>query len=302
MAGTLRARGVWLEGYYDHEKHQNLNPGREINPTRRMTSTGVIAGTDISEYSVGGVTRGWQLGFFGGHNSTLSRFSDTVGNKEQSNGTVERTLTTGQRQEIEGGFGGIYGAVTHGAFSADAAVKIDSFEMSQRLNESLVNCANVPVARFNEASMTNFIVASNANYRFNLTNNHYIEPTAGVRYTRTDFGGNAAALGVRDGDAFRVQGGVRLGSRFVTPDGWIWNTSLTGLLYSDVSLSGFVLASGTGLIPTTPLVDEGKLRAMGILETRVDVGYGYTIYGDVEVRGGQDLIGYGARAGVRYQW
>jgi hypothetical protein len=130
----------------------------------------------------------------------------------------------------------------------------------------------------------------------------YVEPTVGVRYTVTDFGGNAPALGVRDGEAFRVQGGLRLGTRFITPDGWIWQTALTGLLYSDVSINGYVVPSGTALIPATPLVDEGKLRVMGILESRVDVGYGYTLYGDVEMRGGQDVFGFGTRGGIRYQW
>jgi len=192
--------------------------------------------------------------------------------------------------------------VVSGAFSADLAFKIDAFDLNQRVTETLVNCANVPVTRFNETSMTNYVLASNFNYRIGSPGSHYIEPTFGLRYTHTDFGSSGGTFGLRDGDVFRVQGGLRVGTRFTTPDGWVWNTSLTGLLYSDVSISGFVVPSTSVLQPTTPLVDEGKLRVMGVLENRVDVGFGYTLYSDVEVRGGDDVFGFASRLGIRRQW
>lgn len=301
MPGAIRAHGVWVEGYYDYEKHENLNPGQPANPTRRMVSGGLLSGADVSHFTTGPSVRGFQLGVFSGYNSTRSKFTDTVGLKLQSDGTLERSLTTDARQEVDGAMVGVYGSVVHGAVSADLAVKVDMFSMEQRFNERRLDCADTFFTQQSTA-MTNFIVASNANYRFELSPSHYLEPTVGLRWTHTDFGGNAPALGVRDGEALRVQGGLRLGTRFTTPDGWIWQTSVTGLLYSDVSLSGFVAPSGTPLLPNTPLVDEGKLRAMGILDARVDVGYGYTIYGDVEVRGGDDVIGFGSRLGIRYQW
>ncbi len=302
MPGTIRARGAWLEGYYDYEKHDNLNPtaGPQGNPTRRMVSGGVVSGVDVSEYTTGSMVRGYQFGLIGGYNSTRSKFSDTITNKLQGNGTLNLTQTTNSRQEIDGAFTGMYAAMVHGKFSADVAVKIDFFDMEQSFTDRLLEGCNTVTQRFDRTTMTNYTTASNLNYRFDMSGNHYLEPTVGVRYTYSDFGSNAPALGVRDGEAFRVQGGLRLGSRFVTPDGWIWNTSLTGLLYSDVSISGFVVNGGTlGVIPQ---VDEGKLRAMGILEARADVGYGYSLYGAAEVRGGEDVIGFGARAGVRYQW
>ena len=305
MPGTIRVSGAWVEGYYDHEKHTNLNPsgGVSNNPTRLTTSGGTIAGVDVSQYSTGAELRGWQLGFISGYNSTRSKFSDTLSNKTQNNGTVQPTLTTEQRQEVDGAFAGIYGAFVQGGFSVDGAFKVDFFNMDARSIDTPVGCG-VVVGNFASTAMTNYTVASNANYRMPMSANSYIEPTVGVRYTVTDFGGKATAVGVRDGEAFRVQGGVRLGTRFVTADGWIWHTSLAGLLYSDVSINGYTLV--TSFPGASPLVsakiDEGKLRGMGILETRVDVGYGYTLYNDLEVRGGQDLLGFGARVGIRKQW
>ena len=38
MPGVIRATGLWAEGYYDHEKHGNLAPGQQANPSRRLTS------------------------------------------------------------------------------------------------------------------------------------------------------------------------------------------------------------------------------------------------------------------------
>ena len=59
---------------------------------------------------------------------------------------------------------------------------------------------------------------------------------------------------------------------------------------------------GTALVDASTLNDEGKVRVLGQFATVVDFGNGYSLFGDVEVRGGQDLFGVGGRAGVRYTW
>jgi hypothetical protein len=75
---------------------------------------------------------------------------------------------------------------------------------------------------------------------------------------------------------------------------------VTSLLYSDVSIHGFALTTST----TAPvaLVDEGKIRALGSIETRVNVGGGLSYSGSIEVRGGEDVFGVGGRINARYQW
>lgn len=302
MAGTVRAHGAWIEGYYDQERRGNLEPGRDTNTSRRVVSGGVLSGVDVSQYTTGGIVRGHQLGFFGGYNTSRAKFGDTTGLRVQDNNSLELTQRTNTRQEYDGAFAGIYGSMVNGAFSADAAFKVDFFDVNQSFTDTLVNCGNV-INRNDSTTMTNYTVASNVNYRFNLGGTRFIEPTVGIRYTHIDYGSGAPRLGVADGDVFRVQGGLRLGMQNVTPDGWVWNTSLTGLLYSDVSVSGLIPAnSGGGLLPNATLIDEGKLRVMGVLENRVSVGYGYTLYNDIEVRGGEDYFGFGTRAGIRYQW
>lgn len=303
-AGVVRVHGGWIEGYHDREKHTNLNPagGPDNNPTRRLTTGGFVGGVDVGQYTIGSSISGFQIGLLGGYNQSRARFSDTTSVKFQpSLGTTNLTRSTDQQQNVEGGFTGLYGAIVHGGFSADLAFKVDFFDVDQRSVDRLLEGCTDVFSKFEQTSMTNYVVASNFNYRFDLSSTHYIEPTVGVRYTHVNYGDNAGALGLADGDVFRVQGGLRFGWRRFTPDGWIWNTALTGLLYSDVSMSGLVVP-GTATTPATPLVDEGKLRAMGVLETRANIGRGYTLYGAAEVRGGDDVIGYGGRLGVRYEW
>ena len=77
-------------------------------------------------------------------------------------------------------------------------------------------------------------------------------------------------------------------------------TSLTGLLYSDVVVSGF---QTTGQFsPATPINDEGKLRVLGQIATRYIVGNGSSYDVQVEGRGGENLVGFGGRLGARYEW
>ncbi len=335
VPGVVRARGVWAETYWDQERRKNMAPNRvipaftannntdvpeqRINQARRTTSGGVVMGADVSQFTVGEQISGFQVGLFGGYNQTLSKLSDVTVFGQGINGATQTpdglaiTGVSADRQEVRGGFGGLYGTVVHGAFSADLAFKVDIFDVERSFVERFFfdpNCnppddiINTVTLRRDSTTMTNFTVASNANYRFDIGRSMYLEPTVGVRWTYSDFGGNAAALGLKDGDVFRVQGGLRLGARTVTPDGWVWNNSITGLLYSDVAINGYSTgaAGPGGLAALDPRIDEGKLRLMGILESRVDVGHGYTLYGMGEVRGGDDYVGYGARAGIRYQW
>lgn len=303
VGGSQDIRGVWSEGYYDYERHKNLAPGNDANPSRRSVSGGVMSGIDWSRITLGPVMQGFQIGFLSGYNSTKNRYSDTVGNQLQTDGTLQPTAVTDAREQIEGAFVGVYGAWIHGKFSLDGAVKVDLYDIEQSKLEQRVGCGDPgPTLRVASTSMTNTAVASNAYYRFDLSQNHWIEPTAGVRYTHVDYGNNAPALGVKDGEAFRVQGGLRFGMRFMTPDRWLWTTTLSGLLYSDVSLSGLVVNPAFPGLQPIPLVDEGKLRVMGVLENKIDLRNGYILYSDLDVRGGKDVIGFGARAGIRYQW
>ena len=152
-----------------------------------------------------------------------------------------------------------------------------------------------------QTSAINFIVAENLGYHFDLPQGNWIEPLIGARYSYSTYGSNAASLGLEDGHAIRVQGGARFGfTRFVL-DRYVWTTSLTTLLYSDVLISGFV-TNADGFSAGALLADQGKLRVQGALTSKVDLLNGVSTFAEVQTRYGQDYWGIGGRVGARYEW
>jgi hypothetical protein len=152
-----------------------------------------------------------------------------------------------------------------------------------------------------ETSAINLIVAENLGYHFDLPYDNWIEPLIGVRYTFSTYGSNAASLGLEDGNAVRVHGGARFGFTRFTPDRYIWTTSFTALLYSDVWIQGFV-TNADGFSAGALLADEGKLRVLGALTSKVDLLNGISAFAEVQARYGQDYWGIGGRIGARYEW
>lgn len=296
-----RMIGSWLEGYADWEKHDDVRPDRVGNQTRESYSTGLLAGLDATD-----VPRGIQLGILGGYNYTQAKFSPTFGPRRENDdgNVVDDALTFNAKTAIEGTSIGLYGSYFENTgFSADLLYKVDLYDLTQA--ESIASeggCGNIRIFHnHGETSLTNHIVASNFNYRWELGGGRWIEPTVGLRYTHTSMGGNAVNLGLDDGDALRVQGGLRLGQVWSGPGNSVITTRLTGLLYSDVLVDGFVLP-GLGTPAGIAEIDEGKLRVMGIAEAKIDLQNGATWYGQVDVRGGEDLIGVGGKVGVRMRW
>lgn len=326
--GVARAGsyGAWALGFVDYERHSNLAPGQQANPTRKTTTGGGLAGMDWSVVNRGAVTSGVQVGVFGGYSHSKGKFSDTTGPQTVNEPRVgDPTLvpvpytvsTSNSEQTTEGGILGLYGSYFHGGFSADAAFKVDIFDYSRSADvvqrkPTLVEDNGDPTVcaagtrEFTQrlagsTDQTDYIFAGNLNYKYDLSGGFWLEPTAGLRYTYTDFGTGAGALGLTNGEAFRIQGGVRLGTTRFLEGGAIWTTVLSGILYSDVMINGFNVTNAT--FPATfAAVDEGKLRVLGSLQTALDAGDGMTYFGEVNVRGGEDVFGVGGLAGIRYNW
>ncbi|MGX4801642.1 hypothetical protein [Bradyrhizobium guangdongense] len=94
------------------------------------------------------------------------------------------------------------------------------------------------------ADVSGVSYAPNVQYKFDLPNSWYIEPTVGVTYTET----YTANFGTKTGDSTEVHGGARFG--FET----MWNTvrvqpSLTLAAFSIVSQTGVAGGVGAGGLP-----------------------------------------------------
>jgi len=153
-----------------------------------------------------------------------------------------------------------------------------------------------------QTSNVNLILAQNFGYHFDLARGYWVEPLVGFRYTFATYGSNATDLSLEDGHALRVHAGARLGLTSLTPGGYLWTTSLTGLLYNDVLIRGFV-TNADGFSAGAVQADEGKLRVQGILTSRVDLRNGQSAFVEMQGRyGGSNYWGSGARIGWRYEW
>jgi hypothetical protein len=266
--------GMWAEGYGDRERREDISVDGQ---TLRFRSYGVLAGMDHTYFH--SAREGVMLGAFAGYNNSKAELN-------------QGATLAGKTQDIEGAMLGLYGTYFHRGFAIDLAVKFDLFDLDQVLSTGCGSAAG-------STDLTNYVVASNLYYRHNLGHSYWFEPTLGFRYVRSDFGSGAGRLGLADGEAFRIQGGARIGRDWVSSDRYLWSVSLLGLLYSDVAVDGFVFTAGGA---TALDLDEGALRVLGQLRAKVTSPEGLTYYGQVEVRGGDEYFGIGGKLGMRVEW
>lgn len=272
--------GTWAEGYGDYDRRDNVSPDSQ---TIRFRSYGVIAGVDHTYLRA--PREGILIGGLAGYNQTKGEF--TGGNTGGADAAPKS-------QDIEGAMLGLYATYFRNRFAMDFLVKTDLFDLEQR---ALTACA--PAALTGSTNLTNYVVAANVYYRHDLGHQFWWEPTAGIRFVQTDFGGGAAGLGLDDGNALRLQAGARIGTDWVTADRRFWTVSFLAAIYSDVSVNGFTAtAPGSVTLDT----DEGKVRALGQLRAKVTTAGGLSYYGQAEVRGGDDYWGVGGKMGLRYEW
>jgi hypothetical protein len=287
--------GVWATGYLSYEKHKNLSPseGPDLNPTRESTGGGFFGGADLTYRVKGDPQHGAQWGVFAGYNSTESKFAGVPD-------PVVGQLGNGKRQQLNGPMVGTYAAYFNHGFSADLTFKADLFN----LDPGYTTAANADDIGPNNPAISSvdlvtYTLAANVNQKFYFGPQRWVEPTAGIMYVWTNYDKDAVNFYLEDGEVLRVQGGVRLGRHDRLESGTL-TTTLTSLLYSDVSISGFT--TGEGVSPNFSPVDEGKLRAAAILKAQIDRGNGASAFVEVGAHGGEDVWGVGGRIGARYQW
>ena len=318
--------GSWAQVYVDYEKHKNLSPGKTDNPTRKTNTGGALGGFDITLTPNADANQFMQLGLFAGYNKSKSKFTDTPGVRNA-------------RQEERGGFIGGYANFHRDGFTLETMAKVDFFKLSKRqivktttVEKTAAKTTTITpkcdgpdevllVDNASDAEPTsttidadeqtttaeafkngqvrenNYTFGTNIYYRFEPRNNLWIEPFVGAMYTYTEFGSKAASLDLTDGKVLRIQGGLRSGTAGRIGDS-VLSISMMGLLYSDVLVEGFTL-DGNGFVSNVSNVDEGKLRALGQLNLALTDSYGWTYALTGEVRGGEDVIGYGGRATIR---
>jgi hypothetical protein len=310
--------GVWAHGFGDYERRDNsvttsgaTSPGgQNVSIDLRQTARtgGMIGGVDLTFRNVISGGDGLIIGALGGYLESDISFNTRVAAAAP---IIDATVGVGGasgKVRISGPSAGVYYTYFNGGFSNDTTFKVDFLSVRTTFSEVYAfnfGYGNQPVSGAGGTDVNNYVVASNFQYRFPVSSAIWLEPTVGFRYVNSQYTSSAAALGLENGDAWRVQGGLRVGFESM------WNatrvtTVLTGLAYSDVSVVGGVISdgstggafAGTAILPS----DAGKLRGQGIARVNFDYGNGFSTFVQGEVRGGEGLFGAGGRAGVRYQF
>ncbi|TGD98930.1 autotransporter outer membrane beta-barrel domain-containing protein [Methylobacterium nonmethylotrophicum] len=318
---------AWAFGFGDYEERSgrgqnNINcctnaaPGGFPTPLAisiesRTTTAGFIGGLDMTVRDVGRAGDGVILGLLTGYTSasidiTSRAVSSNTGQVPNGGGSL--------RANLAGPSVGAFATYFDGPFSTDLTVKADIYALDERFVDQLGFSANIiggvlrppSVVTFAGSAATGLIntsVIANANYRFPIGTDLWLEPTAGIRYTASVYDRNALALGLDDGHLLRVQGGLRVGTDLLLGRDTRLTTSFTALAYSDVIVTGGFLP-GAGFIAADILArsDEGKVRGQGILAANLDFGNGVSTFLQGEVRGGENLFGVGGKGGVRVRW
>jgi outer membrane autotransporter protein len=197
------------------------------------------------------------------------------------------------KQDYTGPTVGMYGTYFNGPWFTDVLLKVDTLGLE-------INGTNLAQS----ANLVNFNVATNSGYKFDFQKRFYIEPTAGLEYVKTSFTDTTAltstTVPLNNGFALRGRIGARIGTEWVTNNVRV-EPSLVGYVYSVLDSSGASLfVNGVGInLPT----DKGKVR--GELQASVNflnLQTGWSGFGRVDTRFGDDLVAAGAKSGIRYQW
>jgi hypothetical protein len=314
---------IWGGGYGDVELRDNIPLSGSFEKLKSTQVTlGLIAGTDWAMPKSADALGNFRLGLFAGLNQTNVKYTDGTYNAAAINGQPIGNCDNSNDEDIHcfhrydarskagGGSVGAYGIYTAGRWSFDLVGKLDINKT--RATDKNLECApddHGPILRASDQTTSTMTLAGNGSYRIPVSDSIWFEPALGFRYLHLSAGAVTSPFpsgqeligllpsGISDGDAFRLQGGLRFGVTARTAMGQ-WTGVLGGFIYSDVMVTGF----SNSAHPSVLKLDEGKLRGLGQMTSTLtaDNGVSYQLQG--EIRGGEHLLGYGAKFIVRKDW
>ncbi|MCJ2043887.1 autotransporter outer membrane beta-barrel domain-containing protein [Methylobacterium sp. J-078] len=274
---------VWARAFGDLERRSGfsnisfggLNISRDLGYSQ--ATGGVLAGTDVVISGLTAPDDGLILGVMGGYTLASVRLNQGAG-----------------RQDYDGGTVGAYATYLKGGFFSDLLFKSDILGLD-------ITAPGIRQA----TGLVNYNVLGNIGYRFDLPHALYIEPTAGLEYVATVFDRTPTlapgTVPLQDGDALRGRIGTRLGTEFIENNIRV-EPSITGLIYDTFTESGTTATFGGGT-RITGLTNVGKVR--GEIQASINflnLSTGLSGFLRADYRIGDDLVGGGGKAGLRYQW
>ena len=275
--------------------------------TRKITTVGFVAGTDWTSRNVNAFGDVWIVGLLTGYLHAEAKF-DAI--NTSSNPAIVPNGSSTLKATVEGPSLGMFTTYSYAGFSTDVMSKVDFLSINESFSELLGFSAVpggagptvVPIAGSGSTRALNYVTVGNVNYRIPVSFQSWWEPTAGFRFTYTDYDASAAALGLTDGHILRLQAGARVGADFRYYNVTV-SPVLTGLVYSDVDITGGALQNGSFLGPDfLAQADEGKVRVQAIGTLNFDHHNGLKTFVEANLRGGKDYFGAGGKGGIRLEW
>jgi outer membrane autotransporter protein len=273
---------VWIRGFGDYEQRDGqasfsfAGTNFTSNLGYRQGTGGVMGGIDAVWSGLTTATDGLVLGLLGGYTYSKVELRDSP--------------TT---QVFSGPSVGAYGTYLMGSWFFDLLFKVDLLSLD----------IGIPGIS-QSANPTNYNLAANIGYRFDLPNHYYIEPTGGLEYVRTNFDHatalTATTVALNDGYALRARAGARVGTEWVTASVRV-EPSLLGLAYEIAeATNSALLINGTSISNPS---DVGRVRGelQGLVNV-IDLQTGLSGFARVDTRFGEGLWSVGVKAGMRYQW
>jgi opacity protein-like surface antigen len=288
------------------------------NTTTRVDYGGYQVGHDLARISIGGsgtnLYVGVTAGYLGATAKDVTSGSDTPPglSSHDFNGTFQVP------------FVGVYGALVHGGFYADGQVLANFYQM--QLNTQSNGIADQALNAHGIA------VTGNFGYHHDFANNWFVEPSAGVTWSRVSvdpldvsgtfilgnlFGGPPGTLQINDIDSVLGRIGVRVGTSATVGNVYLQPFATAALWHE---FAGDVTSTYNGgvnvaLPPPFAPFGIGSAAAATFTTSRVGtygqfgagvagslVGTGWLGYARVDVREGDNIQAVGVNLGLRYQF
>jgi Autotransporter beta-domain len=316
--------GVWgraVGGVVDSEARtidkpsaKELFPGevtsgtQVCNQSNHHTYAGFQVGADIGKLNIGNSGGSWHFGIMAGY-LTASAKDTTPG---ISDGTFNNTYAPGDlTAQFQVPFAGLYSVFTQGNFVADAQVRWDWYQSRSS------SPGNNYFGALQDAQGVS--VAGGLYYRLALPQNWFVEPSVGGVWSRvhvdpltTPLALSSDARGtlrVEDIDSLLGRASIRVGVN-LTQGIYAWQPfAVASVIHefadevkSTLTVSDPDSATFNGLVFSSSTARVGTYGQFGAGVGVVAGNTGWTGYGRVDVKVGENVEGLGLNMGLRYQW
>jgi hypothetical protein len=255
----------WGQGSYDHENRDVRFLGATISS--RTTSITGLGGFDIMKIGISSDSDALVIGFMGMGTSTRTHLAPADSTRSSTPGA------------------GVYASYINGGFSVDFSF-LANFTNTDGVAGGVA---------FTNHDTDSYVTSANVQYKFEMPNNWWYEPTVGLSHTRMYQDLHVAGVFLTDGQQWRFQGGVRAGTEWTYGAVKVQPT-LTGLAYTDAAVET-PHPLGVAFVGPT---DEHYLWGKGIGKVNVQWTDKFSTYVEGEVRGRADVLGYAGRVAARY--